>query len=200
MKIHRIISILLFLIVACDNPAQTYDKKDSVSNQINKTPVNKQKPHFFKVSGNIRGCNNATDDYWANNLADSSEIIEPQQCGSIFIFHPDFSNIQNSDSDFIIRFIDESNGEIKRWEWDFGDGQTSNEQHPIHTYNKAGIYTVTLSIYGDSCENSYIADVQPGEIYKNMYAEFLSASIYKTDELELKVYPNPVEGKANINF
>ncbi|WP_202621841.1 S8 family serine peptidase [Pontibacter russatus] len=29
--------------------------------------------------------------------------------------------------------------------WDFGDGTTSTEAHPSHTYQKAGIYTVTLT-------------------------------------------------------
>ena len=29
--------------------------------------------------------------------------------------------------------------------WDFGDGQTSNEEDPIHTYAACGTYTVTLS-------------------------------------------------------
>ena len=30
------------------------------------------------------------------------------------------------------------------WEWDFGDGETSSEQHPIHEYTTEGIYAVTL--------------------------------------------------------
>lgn len=30
------------------------------------------------------------------------------------------------------------------WEWDFGDGTTSSQQNPAHTYNSFGSYTVTL--------------------------------------------------------
>lgn len=30
------------------------------------------------------------------------------------------------------------------WQWDFGDGGTSTEQNPEHSYQKAGVYTVTL--------------------------------------------------------
>jgi PKD repeat protein len=33
--------------------------------------------------------------------------------------------------------------------WDFGDGKTSTEETPSHVYNKAGIYTVKLSIKDD---------------------------------------------------
>jgi PKD repeat protein len=33
--------------------------------------------------------------------------------------------------------------------WDFGDGETSTEQNPVHTYAMSGKYTVTLSVTGD---------------------------------------------------
>ena len=32
------------------------------------------------------------------------------------------------------------------WNWDFGDGQTSTEEFPVHTYLNAGIYTVVLTV------------------------------------------------------
>lgn len=34
------------------------------------------------------------------------------------------------------------------WHWDFGDGTTSREQHPSHTYVQAGTYTVKLRVVG----------------------------------------------------
>lgn len=34
------------------------------------------------------------------------------------------------------------------WEWDFGDGGTSTEQNPSHTYQRSGKYEVSLSING----------------------------------------------------
>lgn len=30
------------------------------------------------------------------------------------------------------------------YKWDFGDGNTSDQQNPVHTYQSAGVYTVTL--------------------------------------------------------
>jgi hypothetical protein len=30
------------------------------------------------------------------------------------------------------------------WSWDFGDGNTSNEQNPVHVYEKGGYYKATL--------------------------------------------------------
>lgn len=31
------------------------------------------------------------------------------------------------------------------WSWDFGDGQTSTEQNPVHVYNEGGYYVATLT-------------------------------------------------------
>ncbi len=31
------------------------------------------------------------------------------------------------------------------WTWNFGDGNTSNAQHPVHTYTAAGTYSVSLT-------------------------------------------------------
>lgn len=37
------------------------------------------------------------------------------------------------------------------FEWDFGDGSTSTDTDPTHTYSALGDYTVTLSVDGDNC-------------------------------------------------
>jgi PKD repeat protein len=48
----------------------------------------------------------------------------------------------------IVVFKDESEGKITNWLWDFGDGNTSSEQNPIHQYKEAGKYIVILNIDG----------------------------------------------------
>jgi hypothetical protein len=48
----------------------------------------------------------------------------------------------------LVAFQDESIGNITSWRWDFGDGTTSTEQHPLHTYTKPGQYVVALYIEG----------------------------------------------------
>ncbi|SVC65054.1 uncharacterized protein METZ01_LOCUS317908 [marine metagenome] len=48
-----------------------------------------------------------------------------------------------------VSFIDLSVSEtstIVDWHWDFGDGSTSEEQFPVHTYSIAGTFYVTLDI------------------------------------------------------
>ena len=47
--------------------------------------------------------------------------------------------------------------------WDFGDGQTSNEANPKHKYEKAGVYTVTLTVdcAGSKSSPLMIYDIAP---------------------------------------
>lgn len=44
------------------------------------------------------------------------------------------------------QFYDNSLGKIEKWHWDFGDGETSTQQNPIHQYKKMGVFTVTLNV------------------------------------------------------
>ncbi len=43
-----------------------------------------------------------------------------------------------------VNFQDISTGSATGWQWDFGDGNTSTQQNPSHTYTANGSYTVTL--------------------------------------------------------
>jgi len=48
-----------------------------------------------------------------------------------------------------VQFTDESISvleTITSWLWDFGDGTTSTEQHPVHTYDLRGLYDVSLTV------------------------------------------------------
>jgi PKD repeat protein len=45
-----------------------------------------------------------------------------------------------------VRFQNFSSGDIARFLWDFGDGGTSLERSPIHTYLTEGVYTVKLNV------------------------------------------------------
>ena len=44
-----------------------------------------------------------------------------------------------------VDFLDISLGDVVIWDWDFGDGGSSSEQNPTHTFDRKGIFTVTLT-------------------------------------------------------
>ncbi|MEO5998258.1 MAG: PKD domain-containing protein [Chitinophagaceae bacterium] len=50
----------------------------------------------------------------------------------------------------LVAFRDESIGKITSWKWDFGDGKTSTEQHPVHTFTEPGMYVVVLWVESPS--------------------------------------------------
>ncbi len=48
----------------------------------------------------------------------------------------------------IIRFYDSSVGEVTKWHWDFGDGESSEEKNPVHQYKQGREWTVVLTVEG----------------------------------------------------
>jgi PKD repeat protein len=54
----------------------------------------------------------------------------------------------SSAAPLVVTFTDQSTGVITDWSWDFGDGETSTDQNPTHTYATHGDYLVTLTVTG----------------------------------------------------
>ncbi|MFN8144974.1 MAG: PKD domain-containing protein [Bacteroidia bacterium] len=56
-----------------------------------------------------------------------------------------------------VDFTDASSGTNLTYDWDFGDGNTSTDQNPSHTYNCPGDYTVRLIVnsFGPCTSNAY---------------------------------------------
>lgn len=55
----------------------------------------------------------------------------------------------NPSKQSVIEFTDIStdpDGDIVSWYWDFGDGDSSTDQHPTHQYTTYGTYTVSLEV------------------------------------------------------
>ncbi len=53
-----------------------------------------------------------------------------------------------------VQFTDSSQNNVTSWSWQFGDGTTSIEQNPVHTYTVAGDYTVTLTVTNECGSDS----------------------------------------------
>lgn len=58
------------------------------------------------------------------------------------------ANPLNGPIPLTVNFSDHSLGSVTAWSWDFGDGGTSTEQNPTHTYLTGGAYTVSLIVTG----------------------------------------------------
>lgn len=59
---------------------------------------------------------------------------------------PYFSANKVYTCDGLISFDDNTLNNPLTWAWDFGDGNTSDEQNPIHDYTTSGVFTVSLEV------------------------------------------------------
>jgi len=96
-------------------------------------------------------------------------------CVAGFVALPD-SSVQNT-----VQFLDQSTGNINAWFWEFGDGQTSNMQNPVHTYAASGLYNVCLTVQGadSTCYDISCQLIQVGNTPGGCIADFT----YFTDSL-----------------
>ncbi len=65
-----------------------------------------------------------------------------------------------------VQFTDQSTGYIENWYWDFGDGESSIEQSPEHTFAVNDTYNVTLTASNSEGSDSktytaYVSDTSP---------------------------------------
>ncbi len=72
------------------------------------------------------------------------------------------------------------------WLWDFGDGNTSTDQNPVHTYAAAGTYNVLLTAKRGSCNDTASVELV------NVGIEELAGSVH------IGIAPNPAGAVLRI--
>ena len=65
-----------------------------------------------------------------------------------------YSDIRSGHVPLDVSFYDSSYIPADSWSWSFGDGDSSTQQNPIHTYDTPGIYNVAMSTTADGWEIS----------------------------------------------
>jgi len=100
----------------------------------------------LNVSDHV-GADTGTLNNWSMTLTAIGEVL-PAAPNAAF----EFDNTTGLSVPFTDASTD-SNDDIMTWAWNFGDGNTSAEQNPIHVYAEAGTYDVSL-VVTDSGERS----------------------------------------------
>ncbi|MEZ4775620.1 MAG: PKD domain-containing protein [Bacteroidia bacterium] len=109
---------------------------------INNTPVaiSQNMSYFFQSVGSYRVTLVVTDQ---NGCVDSTHQM-------VYLRPLPLADFTASDtigcSEKTITFRDLTWHIPSVWQWDFGDGQQSNQQNPVHTYTQDGIYTINLYV------------------------------------------------------
>ncbi len=99
-------------------------------------------PGIYTVSLTVTEVSGLTDTLTRTNYISVTEITSDP-------ITADFSaNPISGTVPLTVTFTNNSLGDITNYLWDFGDGNTSAETNPVHTYVQAGTYTVTLTAIG----------------------------------------------------
>lgn len=72
-----------------------------------------------------------------------------------------------------VNFTDLSTDVVNTWEWDFGDGNTSDLQNPTNVYTEGGQYTVSLKITGPGGSDSIVKQNYIEVLFNAPTAEFI---------------------------
>ncbi len=105
--------------------------------------------------------------------------------------------------EYTVEFTDESvpgDYDITEWYWEFGDGETSTEQHPTHSYTEEGTYTVELTVtdqndISDSVSEEVVVEDEPVDPPTAEF-EFVPESPEEGESVEFS--DESTEGDANI--
>ncbi len=105
------------------------------------TSTSQNPTHTYAATGTYTVCLTVTDTCNTDSV-----------CQTVTITCPDpIAGFTATSNLYTATFTDTSIGNsISSWQWDFGDGNTSNSQNPTHNYAAAGTYIVCL-IVNDVC-------------------------------------------------
>lgn len=107
--------------------------------------------------------------------------VVTSDCQAMFFFEQDPANLAT------FQFTDMSLGDVATYYWNFGDGASSQEANPVHTYTQPGIYFVTLTIItADDCISSATMLLHYGDgIYYDNTCSALFLPLINSDALSV---------------
>ena len=89
-----------------------------------------------------------------------------------------------------VQFSNQSGGMPTSFFWDFGDGNTSTDNNPLHTYTVEGTYTVKLIITNASSSDS---------IVKTDFIDALPNGLNEIDAISnIAIFPNPMSNDQSL--
>ena len=111
------------------------------------------------INGNIEGSNSGTEITvtWADEKTGTVEVYRTNEFGCANSAVKNVNLANQLDADFVVKpgegdvpflveFENASSGFISSYYWEFGDGTTSPQENPTHTYKQVGTYTVSLTV------------------------------------------------------
>ena len=98
-----------------------------------------------------------TGNYWLQAVNATGCVVRDTVFVTVAGNAPDVAlSVQRPCEDAAAQFTDQSASAniIQQWDWNFGDGNSSAAQDPLHVYTDTGTYTVSLTVTTDvGCSN-----------------------------------------------
>jgi PKD repeat protein len=164
--------------------------------------------HQYSAPGAYTVCLNVADsnctDQYCSTLVVDTTINNPVFCNSFFV------TLQMAP--YQLTVVNMSSGINLSFNWDFGDGTTSTQHYPSHTYASTGTYLLCLTVSGGGCTSTFCDTVSvdsTGRINRMANVGF-TINVVSPDQLTgidniptqnfVSIYPNPVKEMLNVQI
>ncbi|MCB9230266.1 MAG: T9SS type A sorting domain-containing protein [Bacteroidia bacterium] len=158
-----------FAYLNAGNPGNTFSWSTGASTQI--IQISQPGTYTVTVTDGI-GCN-ATDAITVSSLPGINAAISGPSTGALYV-PQQFNDISTPTA-------------ISRV-WYFGDGSTSTQQNPVHSFQALTQYTVTLIVFDGNCRDTTTHTIDINSVI----------GIDGLEEQSLEIFPNPSDAKFTI--
>lgn len=135
--------------------------------------------HTYFVPGSYSVSLLVTNSYGSNRRTAEDFIVIGSPPVANYLAEP-----SGGQAPLTVQFTDLSTGNPKSWEWSFGDGTQSGDKNPVHIFQGAGNYNVTLRV-----TNAYGTDKYSPEKGINVTAPTLM-DVYMTNSVNGALVPD----------
>lgn len=140
-----------------------------------------QNPDYqYTANGIYEVCLTVTNPGGSNTVCDTVEVLLSPVAGFDC----------TSDPFGIVDFTDLSQNDPDSWAWDFGDGGTSTEQNPQHTFLESDMYEICLIA-------SNAAGSDTTCVTKDI---IISSTLEREGITQITVFPNPINDNVKIEL
>jgi PKD repeat protein len=150
-------------------------------------------PHYFLHNGVYRVCLTVRSSIDSNCRGEKCVYVTVNKIDSNIILSQisanfTFNVLNNANNTF--QFVNNSGGSNLTYNWDFGDGEFSTDENPVHSFEKNDYYLVCLAITKNG-----VTDV----ICNSVSADVVPVSVAKTESFQVaSVYPNPFDNTIKV--
>ncbi|MEY3443082.1 MAG: hypothetical protein RLZZ519_1363, partial [Bacteroidota bacterium] len=164
--------------------------------------ANASETHVYAVSGTYTACVDVLfSDSCIARTCVTLTVTGASGCQAGFFWYPD------SSGNFSIIVVNTSAGNNLSYQWTFGDGSSSTQAYPQHTYNGPGTYVVCVTVTSNTpqctdtyCDSLVVVNKVATPFTINVIANgATSVNPSQNTAANVSVYPNPARDFLQVD-